>query len=66
MRKLVYIGKNAQGVIVKTSSYEEMNRWKADGFTFTEQVEEIQPERHIDKEKIAARQAYIRNKRKRA
>ena len=44
MRKLVYVGKDNTGTIVKTTSYDEMRNWKTKGFSFTEEMEEITEE----------------------
>ena len=44
MRKLVYVGKDNDGTIVKTTSFEEMKTWKEKGFRFTEEMEEIKEE----------------------
>ena len=44
MRNLVYWGKDNLGTIVKTTDYEEMLRYKEQGFKFKEVMEEITKE----------------------
>lgn len=63
MRNLVYIGTKGN-VQLKVTSYAEMQELKKAGFVITEAVEEVEKDRKIDKERIARRQEYIRNKRK--
>ena len=44
MRKLTYVGKNADGAIVTTTDYTEMKMWKEKGFRFKEELEEVKEE----------------------
>ena len=45
MRKLVYVGKNEKTKeIIETTSYEVMKQAKAEGFRFTERLDEIEEE----------------------
>ena len=44
MRNLVYWGKDNLGTIVKTTDYEEMLKYKEQGFKFKEVMEEITKE----------------------
>lgn len=44
MRKLVYWGKDNTGTLVSTTSYEEMLKYKAQGFVFKEVMEDIKEE----------------------
>lgn len=63
MRNLVYIATKGN-VQLRTTSYSEMQEMKKAGFAIKEVMEEVQPERKIDKERIARRQEYIRNRKK--
>ena len=44
MRKLSYVGKNDDGAIVTTTSYDEMKMWKEKGFRFSEELTEVREE----------------------
>ena len=51
MRKLVYVGKDNVGNVVKTESYTEKQFWATKGFEFTDTFEETE-KKTPDLEKI--------------